>query len=253
MPDVSLTTRSGSVTITAEDAARGIRTLDKILNSEKPGYDQILEAIEAAADLREKSGLTSAMEDVVKMLDDVPAYLRVDDYSDIAALDVATIVRDLRDALPEFKDIDGYPFKLTWRKKHGSSNGDATLGTCGKVSAKVRATWEGATPAPFWEITLALDYWICATREERIRLVHHEMSHAGIDFDKEGTPKPTVKNHDVEEFVSTAGRFGPLTRLSVALADHINAHPKIAEKRREWMCDDAGQTLLFEYYEVSGS
>jgi hypothetical protein len=225
--------------------------LDSLTSADDPVRDALLAAIEAAPDIREKHGHRAAgLAEIKPLLVDVPKFLRADAHADLLDLDVRPMVARLLHDCAEFGDIRTYPIRFTWRRTHAESGGGIILGTCAVVPLRERLTWTGAGPAPFWDITLALDAWLLATPAERLWLLHHELMHAEVDFDKAGDPKPKTRGHDIEEFMASAGRFGPQSIEALALADNIRAHPAVAERRRDWATDEHGQGLLFGALEV---
>jgi hypothetical protein len=238
--------RGGSVTLTA-DRMESARALVETVRDEH--RDILVRAIESGFNIRGKHGRgAAALKLMAAELKGLPAYLRVKAFEDLVVLDVHTMVERMVDELEEFRDLAGYPFRLTWRTKAGTSGGRIQLGTCRATSERERLTYDGPGPAPFWEITLALDAWLLAHEVERWRLVHHEMAHADLDFgdDEDGnaTPKPAIKHHDVEDFTSTMGRFGPEFAAELAFMDAAAAHPSIGEKRKQWSGTGA-QVALF--------
>ena len=245
--------RGGSATITATAARRGEAAIDRLLADTDPidpVRTALYDAIERAPAIRAKAGkyASKALKDT---LADVPTFLRVEDFDDIVALDVRSIVEKLRE-WPEFAPIRKYPFALTWRTKAGNSQGAVVLGTCRALGARERLTWRGKGKPPFWEMTFALDLWLLATPYERERLVHHEMMHAAVEAEEddeetgeEGEAKPGIHPHPVEEFPITAARFGAIHPEHIRLADAILAHPDLAAARIEYAVTPGEQLALF--------
>lgn len=159
----------------------------------------------------------------------------VDAFAEVEDLNVMPIVEGLYDACPELVG-SADRVRVTWRVKHGSRNGDVTMGTCGLVSGKIRDLDRAAgRPVHDWEVTLALDVWILLTPPERERLVHHELMHCAIKPGGENSdPKPSIRNHEIEEFGATAARYGLVAHQirPVALAA---AHPETAQAIRTWV------------------
>lgn len=258
MPTVEITIPTSAAPLLRE-AARRLRgrsdaTVDRLLSSSSDASDPVRAAlygaIESAPRVRAKLGryATKAMKEA---LEDVPAFLRAEDYADIDALDARAIVESLLE-WPEFADVRSFPFALTFRKTAGNSAGAVVLGTCRALGARERLTWRGRGPAPFWEITLALDLWLLATPYERRRLIHHEMMHAAVEVtetdDESGEPteaRPGIRAHPVEEFPTTAARFGAVHPEHIRLADAITAHPDLADLRLELAAPPGEQLSLF--------
>jgi len=81
--------------------------------------------------------------------------------------------------------------------------GRLVLGQCERVQEKYK--W--GIPADF---TITLFYPnVCDKSGEAIRrIIFHELLHVGIDIDKEGDEKYTVRPHDFEDFKLLVDRWG---------------------------------------------
>lgn len=240
-------------TVTADDARRGEAAIDRLLNNTDP-LDPIRSAlyagVEAGPRIRAKAG-KYATGAIKSTLEDLPAFLRVEDYSDVVALDVRAIVERLLE-WEEFAPVRKYPFALTWKTKASNSQGAMVFGTCRALGSRERLTWRGKGKPPFWEMTFALDLWLLATPYERERLVHHEMMHAAVETvetddetGEETEARPGINPHPVEEFPTTAARFGAIHPEHIRLADAILAHPDLASARLEMAAPPGEQIALF--------
>ena len=84
-----------------------------------------------------------------------------------------------------------------------TDKGRLVLGQCERIQEKYK--W--GIPADF---TITLFYPnICDKSDEAIRrIIFHELLHVGIDVDKEGDEKYTVRPHDFEDFKLLVDRWG---------------------------------------------
>ena len=95
-------------------------------------------------------------------------------------------------------------FKPNWWRSGGKEvAGKAAL--CG-AQEKLLSDVDGV-------ITLAWDWWDeTATREQKVALLDHELSHFAVEFDDEtGEATLTIVGHDVEEFLGVWERHGAWT------------------------------------------
>jgi len=105
-----------------------------------------------------------------------------------------------------------------------TAKGSLKLGQASVISKKDRQLSTLADP-PLFRIMLALDYWLCASSQERLRLVHHELMHCQVKYNDDGEPTPSILGHDVEEFLMTAHHFGSLSASQDALGPLLVKHP----------------------------
>ena len=129
---------------------------------------------------------------------------------------VGSAIQTLANECPEHAHLVGIPFDVWFWCRPIINGRTIRRGVAGAVSAKRRALWP-TPPAPWFSMGLCLPYWLLATEEQRLRLVHHEMGHCGIDYAADGEAKPITDPHDTEEFMSTMGRFGPANDTQAAL------------------------------------
>lgn len=87
--------------------------------------------------------------------------------------------------------------------KEKKSKGRTIFGECEKIPDKYK--W--SIPADF-TITLYEPNIINFTDEQIKILLLHELLHVGIDWDKNGEEKYTVRPHDIEEFRTIIDRYG---------------------------------------------
>lgn len=208
--------------------------------------------LDAAPDVRKEGPPTSAAsrEVVAKMLEDVSLdYLPGAALAEIEECDVPAMVAHLLAECDEIEIPAGYEDRVdvVWRKTAGKSAGAVVLGTCKPVAKRERQTWQGPGRAPWWRVTLALDVWCLLTRDERWRLVHHELMHASVKEDADGAiTGPAAKCHDVEDFAATLARYGLGGEMQARFVAQVMARPKIAEELRTWDVDPkTGQGMLF--------
>jgi hypothetical protein len=207
--------------------------------------DALISAIAEADRIRTKSGRGKhALKAIAAHLTEIPKFLLAARFADIDGLDPAAIADRFIDELPEFAHLRGYRVRFVWQRKHSGTK-SVTVGACQVTSVRDRLTWDGPGPAPWWTITLALDWWLLADEPARLWAVHHELMHADVDVDEKGEASPDSREHDTEEFYATAGRFGPKDPSALLLARHTLAHPSVPERAVEWRQDATGQGLLF--------
>ena len=94
--------------------------------------------------------------------------------------------------------------------------------------------WFGTVP----DFVLTFDASYCAecSDAEFMALVEHELYHCGQErdiyglpkFTRFGTPKFTMRGHDVEEFVGVVRRYGADAAGVSAMVEAANAGPEIA-------------------------
>jgi len=87
--------------------------------------------------------------------------------------------------------------------KEKKSKGRTIFGECEKIPDKYK--W--SIPADF-TITIYEPNIINFTDEQIKILLFHELLHVGIDWDKNGEEKYTVRPHDIEEFRTIIDRYG---------------------------------------------
>lgn len=131
-------------------------------------------------------------------------------------------------------------FKIEWRTNAWISSGLSKLGHCKKYNQRLAETWIGPGKPPQFLLSLNLCYWLLATDEQRLRLMHHELGHVTLI---NGVPDGS-RVHPVEEFPDTVARFGPDRPELIAIARAVMHHPETASRMREWSVDDGGQALL---------
>lgn len=139
--------------------------------------------------------------------------------------DVSEMIQEIARKCEEHEHLRGRPFRVWWWVTPSVSKGRVKLGQAGAISGKDRALWP-VSPAPWFRMGLSLPFWLLATPMERLRLVHHEAMHCDIEVNDDGIAKPITRPHDVEEFTSTIGRFGPGDPVAHALIANAVRHPK---------------------------
>lgn len=207
-------------------------------------------ALDGAEDTRKGGPPTSAgaREIMGKLLDFPQDYLPGAVLSEIAECDVAAMVDQLLVECPEIEIPEHYHDRVdfVWRKAAGKSQGAVVLGSLKPVGKRERQTWQGQGRAPWWRITLSLDVWCLLTREERWRLLHHELMHATVKEDANGEiTGPSGRAHDVEEWAATVGRYGLAAEQQARFVGQALARD-VGEDLRVYGVDPAtGQGLLF--------
>lgn len=210
----------------------------------EPDADTLTAALDVASEVREKHG------DNIEGLDAIGAHLagleadyyRGDTFAGDARfpdLDVSSYVRQVTD-LPGRTGLRGYRYELTWRRKAQRTREGFVRGKAGATSKRDRDLGAG----PF-KLELALDVWILATDTERLRLIHHETGHWGLDSTEDGRPIFFTRRHPVEEFPETVAEFGLATPEQGALVAAALAHPETPKRLREYGFEATGQGLLF--------
>ncbi len=141
-----------------------------------------------------------------------------DDFdSDFLASDALQEIGDeLIERYPELEHLRGVRIGYCWKRAGGETNGKATLGKCTKPSGLLLfyahldfVIWCAADHCRDWSFT----------NRQLEALLYHELSHAGIDIDKQGLPKYVVRPHDVEMFTGELDRYG-LWRDDLVRAKH---------------------------------
>jgi len=130
-----------------------------------------------------------------------------DDFdSDFMASDeLDEIGMKLIERYPELEHLTGVRIGYCWKKSGGETNGKATLGKCTKPSGLLLfyahldfVIWCAADHCAEWSFT----------NRQLEALLYHELSHAGIEVDKQGMLKYVVRPHDVEAFTGEVDRYG---------------------------------------------
>ncbi|AIN58724.1 putative metallopeptidase [Pseudomonas soli] len=93
--------------------------------------------------------------------------------------------------------------------------------------------WFGEEPE--FLITLAADYCAECTDAEFCALIEHELFHIAQEqdqygtpkFKKDGSPKLTMRSHDVEEFVSVVRRYGASQEVQMMI-DAAKGAPEVS-------------------------
>ena len=163
-------------------------------------------------------------------------------------LNLRPIVEEVIEECDEFNALSGYEgvIRLLWRKKCPERLGRVVAGTAQLFPKKERDLWNNPNrPAPWWDVTISIPAWLCMDKMERIRLVHHELSHIRIDVDKKGHPKPALMGHDVEENLNTLARFGVFGKQQANFVAIGQRHPSWTGAVREYDIDVNGQASLF--------
>lgn len=209
-----------------------------------PFPDAVREVVIACADfgsvhrIGEESARRCMGGAVSSVLEQLPVYLSHDRLRGIPDIEtVGEISAALFEVCDEFVDFARNPWMLewAWRAKCPLTNGKMILGKAAKIPAQERGLRDPGqrerekerqlgrhgreTRVPLFRITLSLEYWLVANPGERMRLVHHEIMHCE-PYEHEGQWKGKMRHHDVEEFVLTAARYGPLddTQRNLAAA-----------------------------------
>lgn len=105
-------------------------------------------------------------------------------------------------------DIGEYEIAVLFKPKTWSKGGKEIAGKaalCGGQE-KLLSDVDGV-------VTLAWDWWdAVATREQKVALLDHELSHFVVEFDDDtGEATLTIVGHDVEEFLGVWERHGAWT------------------------------------------
>lgn len=208
--------------------------------------EDLIEALDAVETVREKFGEDAdGIDRMAKALKHLPAFVRNDDLmlaADGALPDAAELVTDIIRTCHERGYLLGKRILIEWRTGKWASSGMVVRGKAGPVPKRQRATWPPEDgPPPWYRITLSLPAWLLMDDDARYRLIHHEMGHCGVS----DAGDPSVIAHDVEDFVSTASRFGPSHPDECRLAQAVAQHPETPIRMRSWEVDDRGQGQLF--------
>ena len=164
------------------------------------------------------------------------------------ALEVEELVREVIRSCPEFGHIATYvPARLMiiWRAKPWTSQKREVWG---QVKVAEKRHRECYPSRPWWWMDLSLARWLVLdpAKQERRRLIHHELCHLCLDEETGGSLglKPAIKPHTVEEFPETTARFGlhglGQAQLAQVLLERVETRVEI---RREW--PDGQQPDLF--------
>lgn len=210
--------------------------------------DVILDGFGHAAIILDNSGgAASGIHEMAKVISELPKWLPQSTVSslDIQELDLGPMVRRLLATCPELAHLAGRPIDCNWWTGKRNRHGKVLLGTAKVVSGKERDLWTNGVP-PWWKVELSLPYWLLADDMERYRLLHHELMHCRVKVSGEDEEEsPTVVSHDVEEFVSTVGRFGFRDAYQFALTENGQRHSEYEIRKRDWEFTIEGQGLLF--------
>lgn len=193
---------------------------------------------------------------IKKALKDWPAHLDADELLTFMRngeeegwddLDVRAIAERLIETCDELGHLDSFPLRILWRRTTQVKNDRMILGTAGAVGKSEREKWPATAGAPpFWRMTLSLAAWLVMPARERVRLVHHELMHCGIDADSKGRAKPCTVAHDIEENAQTMARFGLGDRSQALVLAAAKQHPNTERQFREWFIDESsGQAALW--------
>jgi hypothetical protein len=176
------------------------------------------------------------------------AVIDLDDPLEDKRCNVFGSVEEVIEECDEFNALSGYEgvIRLLWRKKCPERLGRVVAGTAQLFPKKERDLWNNPNrPAPWWDVTISIPAWLCMDKMERLRLVHHELSHLYIDVDKRGHPKPALMGHDVEENLNTLARFGVFGKQQANFVAIGQRHPSWTGAVREYDIDVNGQASLF--------
>lgn len=186
---------------------------------------------------------------VAEILDFDVAFLPAECLAEIEEMDAPAMVGRLVDECEEIDipDTKRDRLEIVWRVKAGKSMGQVTCATCKPIGKRERQTWQGAGPAPWWRLTLALDVWLLMTTEERWRLLHHELMHATVKKNSSGKiTGPTGRGHGIEEHAATLARYGVGEATQAAFVGQVLARKKIVKEVRAYEIDPkTGNGLLF--------
>jgi hypothetical protein len=95
-----------------------------------------------------------------------------------------------------------------WKKRGGTKDGTAILGTCLRITGPLKALAPGAD----FMIAMSADQWelngIAIGSHEAEAIVNHELRHAGI---REG--KPVINPHTAVFFVEEIAEYGLFTQM----------------------------------------
>lgn len=94
--------------------------------------------------------------------------------------------------------------------------------------------WFGRVPE--FLITLQAGYCLQCTDLEFAMLVEHELYHCAHAFDeygapkfkRDGSPKMTIRGHDIEEFVGVVRRYGVTSPAMQELVERVKNGPEVA-------------------------
>lgn len=177
--------------------------------------DIIRAAYFSSVDLAERvANEANRIDMIVEDMAAAPGLIR--DEALMAALPEIVSARDIVDEMvgtfEEFENIVGYRILIEWYTTGKKKNDDPVLGFAKTLSDGERQLWPGGGHTPWFRVRLSLPYWLAAhTDHARKRLAHHELMHLRlivIEQQGEDLEKPRLRNHHVEEFVTTVRRFG---------------------------------------------
>lgn len=127
------------------------------------------------------------------------------------------------------------PVRFVWRSEMRKLRGSLAAGTCEIVTGRFAffvmteeeaelADEAGCSGKMFW-IEIAADYWETLDDAQRLALLDHELSHAGVvvDEEKEGIQLEMIP-HDIEEFIHIVERHGPWDRALTELVSAADLH-----------------------------
>lgn len=104
--------------------------------------------------------------------------------------------------------------EYVFRSKTSIKNGLSVWGMCRKVSslnaflAAREETPEEKRQEPFFVIDLSEPVWRYLNAKHREALLHHELCHAGAEYDDKSNTKLFLIPHDLEEFKATYAKYG---------------------------------------------
>lgn len=121
--------------------------------------------------------------------------------------------------IPLYHDhLVGIPVVYLFRSKHKRSGCKQVLGTCRKVSGltayfALPESERGEVECDpndfaFFMIELAEDLWEELTGDQREALVDHEISHAIVEHNDDGSVTLRTVGHDIEDFAGVIQRHG---------------------------------------------
>ena len=131
--------------------------------------------------------------------------------------------------------LAGIPIRFVWRSEMRTLRGSKAAGTCEIVTGRFAffvmteeeealAEEAGCSGRMFW-IEIAADAWDGYDDHQRLALLDHEISHAGVERDeeKEGIQLVLIP-HDSEEFTAIVNRYGAWDSRIQALVNAADAY-----------------------------
>lgn len=135
---------------------------------------------------------------------------------------------------PEHRHLEFIDLAFLWADVGFAKQGRIVLGQAEEVTFRVSGwhklrqeqqmiEWFGRVPQ--FLVTLAADFCRSCTDVEFCALVEHELYHIGqerdsfgaLKFKQDGSPKMSIRAHDVEEFIGVVRRYGPSSDVAKML------------------------------------